>query len=238
MGYCKGSDAPTWDSYQTEKIPNYLYTGQKVTYICKEETHVIPLTFDQDSNFKIEVFCKDGSFQLPDPTPTACENVPICNSVPPIPEDSGLVRADSKIKFRKGEKAYFVCEDKDAVIVEFGGLNMFSITCPGDSYNFAEDIQWPKCTSEPICTDFPEPGEGLRIQERSGNVILGQHVVYECIRRDEFYEMPEGPEKNVLCDNPVVDGKGTTLAPPTWPTCKKLECTCLGDTKVKVITCI
>ena len=79
---------------------------------------------------------------------------------------------------------------------------------------------------------------------------LGEYVVYECTRRNEFFEIPMvgfvhkessgliefitcrlqvGPEIQTLCKNPVTDLEGTIDPMTSWPTCEQRPCKCLGQ---------
>ena len=138
-----------------------------------------------------------------------------------------------RIKFRKGERAWFTCENEDALIEdkasEFFKLNFVYIEvimikhdilidgsalsilhsrkivvwpfqCPGtNGRKFNESLYdnttnvWPKCELQKTCPldslPAPDSASGLQLQQRKGNILVGEHAIYECMRRSEFFEM-------------------------------------------------
>ena len=88
--------------------------------------------------------------------PLACEPREFCtndSSLTP-PADSGLVRLDSKGKFRVDEAAYFGCTDPEAVLEKTADVNIFELKCTADD-TWATD--WDKCYVEPVCENLPDP---------------------------------------------------------------------------------
>ena len=168
---------------------------------------MIPLDYaedwDPDSNGEVDVTCIDGTFEFPNSgTPPDCvdsspNNRPLlCNSRPVPPSDTKLEQIGDKIKYRPGEKAYYVCENSEAIIKP-NGTNMFDIACQEGVYNFdndlANNVGWPTCVLEPICDNLPEPpAESLMTKATKGtSVRLGEHVVYECTKKDEYWYTPQ-----------------------------------------------
>ena len=51
---------------------------------------------------------------------------------------------------------------------------------------------WGNCIKEKTCSGLPDPPSetGLVKQTQGDSVKLGEHVVYECQRRAEFFETP------------------------------------------------
>ena len=207
---CPSTDLPTWTGYQYDSLPGVILDGQSIGYSCSQTQEMIPVgseAWDPDSNGKVEVTCINGEFAHPpgvSGTPPACvaSTGIICNSRPSPPEASGLEYIDvNKDKYRPGEKAYYVCINNEAIITP-NGTNMFEIPCEEGVYNFNTDlanaIGWPTCQAEPICDNLPIPPEtSLMIKATEGDSVrLGDHVVYECEKKDEYWEIPTGVRNN------------------------------------------
>jgi hypothetical protein len=207
---CASSILPSWTGYQYESLPDVILDGQSIAYSCSQTQEMIPVgseAWDPDSNGKVEVTCINGAFELPpgvSGNPPACvqSNGIICNSRPSPPESTELEYIDiNKVKFRPGEKAYYVCKNGEAIIRP-NGTNMFEIPCEVGVYNFNTDLAdgtgWPTCQIEPICDNLPNPPEASQmIKATEGDSVrLGDYVVYECEKKDEYWEIPTGVRNN------------------------------------------
>lgn len=157
---------------------------------------MLPAASDVDSNFEYEVDCTDGRFIRPI-WPLACEEERVCLStnLPSPPADAAirLLRADTRAKFRVGEKAYFYCADEQAVLDDDSGSNVYELACEEGSPVPAFNPAWPTCVLEPVCSDLPQPPASAEMRVAGGvdSVKVGAEVVYECVRRDEFFETPD-----------------------------------------------
>ena len=155
----------------------------------------------------LEITCIDGSFEVPtaglSSNPQCIDSSSgtiVCNSPPPPPAYSGLEYVfTGKIKFRPGEKAYYVCTNPEAIIQSNNGTNMFEVTCPdpiNGQYNFDSDlasgIGWPNCTVEPVCDILPDPPANTKLIKatKGDKVRLGENVVYECKDKAKYWETP------------------------------------------------
>ena len=57
---------------------------------------MLPFEVDQDSNFKLEVYCIDGAFKAPI-WPEECAEEKVCSVIPESPENEiRLIRADNR----------------------------------------------------------------------------------------------------------------------------------------------
>lgn len=218
-------------------IPSGLY----ISLTCPIGT-MLPYDVDQDSNFELEVFCIDGSFQPPI-WPSECQAREVCESVPIPPDVDGgikLMRADNRTQFRNQEWVYFICEDPRAIVQDpdESGLNTWGLKCDLDNnvdFLISEEISWPECIKDTECTNFQDPTaeSGLELSAlTSQSVRIGEYIRYTCIRKNEFYETSEGPNVDILCDNfdyPEDKGVSNVVYPNPWPVCSPLPCVCLGD---------
>ena len=163
-----------------------ILSGQQMSYTCAAAGTMLPETSDPDSNFAMEVECVAGSFPRPS-WPENCITEDVCTVVPTPP--SSLVRKDERAKFRAGESAYFVCADAEAVLDDESGMRLFELKCASGSF---PNDQWPTCIVEPTCSDLPVPTEasGMVKATVGDKVKMGENVVYECARRDIYFETP------------------------------------------------
>ena len=181
-----------------------MLSGQSLVYECSDSQDLIPESLDPDSNGKLEITCIDGSFEIPATlassqcidAQSATPNYIACNAPPAPPDNSKLSRVvTEKTKFRADEKVYYVCENKEAVILP-NGTNMFEIACPnpiGVHYDFNPSaIVWPSCTLEATCDNLPNPpASTFLIRATKGDSVrLGDHVVYECKDKAKYWETP------------------------------------------------
>ena len=161
---------------------------------------MLPVEVDQDSNFALEIFCIDGSFQAPSIWPSECQELKVCSAIPEPPEaDIKLVKAHNRTQFRDGEFVYYTCQDPKAIVLDeyASGLNTWSLLCDlssEDEVDFPAEIDWPSCYRETECTDLPSPSEESRLQLApyiGDSVRIGDFIRYSCIDKALFHETPD-----------------------------------------------
>ncbi len=162
---------------------------------------MLPFSSDPDSNFELEVDCTDGKFVRPS-WPNSCVPRQVCRGADlPNPPSAAipLVRLDNKAEVRADEFAYFGCQDPEAVLNDNSGMNVYQLPCIETQSDPVWDPNWPECYLEPTCTNLAEPAptSGMQRATEGDKVKLGDYVVYECTRRDEFFEVSTVSEISV-----------------------------------------
>ena len=158
------------------QVSNVVPAGVYIHYKCKDEQNkMMPMSFDPDSNWAIEVGCDAPTFRRPRAWPKQCNNAEFCNNPPDPPASTSLIKLDSRSRFRVGEAAYYGCKQEGAVLETSADINIFELQCFGhQSWN----LTWDRCVVEPTCDNLPDPekdapSSGLRRKDKTAHQVHG-----------------------------------------------------------------